>query len=88
MPSKRLGLKFSGQEPFGRICVALTQENVPFSLREFRTIYLDNVATIDELLERLPATSAARMLLKDYSTSNLVKVVGVATVHKRRLLTP
>ena len=73
-------MKVRDREAFGRLCVSLTEDQVPFTHTGFLTIVLTKGD-----LDRLPAES--RRLFEKFSASGLIEVLPAAAGGKRVLPT-
>jgi len=76
----RLSVKVKDREAFGHLCVALTEDQVPFTHTGFQTIVL---AKRD--VDRLPTES--RRLFEEFSASGLIEVFPAGAGGKRVLPT-
>ena len=74
--ARRLGLKFKERDPFGRFCVALTEDHVPFSHRGYQTVVLAQTQ-----LRQLP--TASRKLFEEFKIKGLLVVFPTTSVGKR-----
>lgn len=78
MKPVRVSLRFSEREAFGRFCVALTEDHVPFSHRGFQTLVIDQAR-----FARLPGES--RRLFELFSSKGWVEVWPTAAAGKRSI---
>lgn len=81
-PTHNISIQIQDRDAFGAFCVALTNDNVPFSHRGFQTIVM-----AETQLGNLPFES--RRLFTGLKTQNLIKTSTVSSVAtgKRRLPT-
>lgn len=75
-PTERMAVKFRDREMFGRFCVILASDHVPFQLAGFQTIviarsYLDNLPPISK--------QNYETFLRDKFIEEVTPIAGIAT---------
>jgi len=80
--SKRIGVKFKDGDAFGDLCVALTEDSVPFSYAGFLTVVIGQ-----KEIEQLTTNTESGKLFKKFKANGVIEIFPITSTGKRALPT-